>query len=133
MDICINVQYAAIRCLVVTYIVFCVYICSSIHEEGEGGMVTKLSSQIERGLSILEQGHTEKTAENKEHMSSYSLQGVDDLRFRSFELTTMIIQQQHDRQLSDIEDSTVYSSAYIYVHWFYLLCLPPYLGGGWQW
>ena len=47
------------RCLVVTYLIFCIYICPSIQKEGQGGMVIKFSSQIECGLSILQQGQTD--------------------------------------------------------------------------
>ena len=50
----------------VTYPSLRLYVCPPIQEEGDGGMMTILSSLMEGGRSILEQGHTERHAD-KEH------------------------------------------------------------------
>ena len=61
----------------VTYINLLLYFCPPIQEEGGGGMVAILSSQVEGGRSILQQGHTDRqtrirTARQTGHIYMYA-------------------------------------------------------------
>ena len=44
----------------VCYIVHRLYVCPPIQEEGDGGIITISSSLMEGGISILNQGHTDR-------------------------------------------------------------------------
>ena len=52
--------FKIIRLVRVPYIVLRLYVCPPIQEEGDGGSMTIASSIMEGGISILQQGHTDR-------------------------------------------------------------------------
>ena len=59
-----RVAHSHIGWVRVTNLVLRLYVCPPIQEEGDGGMVTIDSSQMEGGPSILQRGHTDRQADS---------------------------------------------------------------------
>ena len=52
--------YSILRWVRVPYLVLRLYVCPPIQEEGDGGSMTIASSLMEGGISILQQGRTDR-------------------------------------------------------------------------